>query len=106
MRTMRRIPRRARFASSLPAPTCRNGRSPPWNSMNAPSRAARFFKIGVGLFLMASGLAVTALLFIPYRKAMETRAWTETPCEILESYRQEEQQSEFSQPVQRVFIKY
>lgn len=74
--------------------------------MNPPSRAARLFKIGIGLFLMISGLAVTAMLFIPYRKAMETRAWTETPCEILESYRKEAKESEFSQPVQRVFIKY
>ncbi len=74
--------------------------------MNTPSRAARLFKIGVGLFLMISGLAVTALLFLPYRKAIETRTWTETPCEILVSFRKEEQVSEFSQPVQRVFIKY
>ena len=74
--------------------------------MSTPSRAARLFKIGVGLLLMFSGLTVTALLFIPWQKAMETRAWTETPCEILESYRQEQRQSEFSQPVQRVFIKY
>ncbi len=74
--------------------------------MNPPSRAARIFKIGVGLLLMLSGLAVTALLFIPYRKAMDTRAWTETPCGILESHREERTESEFSQPVQRVFIKY
>lgn len=74
--------------------------------MNAPSRAARYFKIGVGLVLMLLGLAVTAMLFIPYRKAMATRAWTETPCIILESRREEKVESEFSQPVQRVFIKY
>ncbi len=74
--------------------------------MSAPSRAARLFKIGVGLFLMVSGLAVTALLFLPHRKAMETRAWTGTPCEIVESYRKEERVSDFSQPMQRVFIKY
>lgn len=74
--------------------------------MSHPSRAGRLFKLSVGLFLMVLGLAVTALLFIPYRKATETRAWTETPCEILESRREEKSESEFSQPVQRVFFKY
>jgi Protein of unknown function (DUF3592) len=74
--------------------------------MTAPTVAARLFKVGVGLFLVAAGLAGTVLLFIPWRRAMETRAWTETPCLVAESYRDEQRISEFAEPVHRVFIRY
>jgi hypothetical protein len=74
--------------------------------MTAPTASARIFKLCIGLFLMAAGLAVTALLFIPYNRAMETRAWTETPCMITESRMEEYRISELAEPVARVFIKY
>jgi hypothetical protein len=74
--------------------------------MSEPTVSARLFKLGVGLFLVAAGLAGAVLLFIPWRRAMETRAWTETPCVITESYRDEQRVSELAQPVHRVFIRY
>jgi hypothetical protein len=74
--------------------------------MSTPTVSARIFKICVGLFLMLSGLAGTTLLFIPYRRAMETRSWTETPCEITESRVDEYRISELAEPVARVFLKY
>ena len=74
--------------------------------MSTPTVSARIFKLCIGLFLMASGLAVTGLLFIPYHKAMETRAWTETPCVITESRMDEYRISDFAEPVARVFLKY
>jgi hypothetical protein len=74
--------------------------------MSRPTASARILKLCIGLFLMAAGLAGTALLFIPYRRAMETRAWTETPCEITESRMDEHRISDFAEPVARVFLKY
>lgn len=73
---------------------------------SAPTLSARLFKLGTGLFLMAAGLGGTALLFIPYRKALLTRSWTETPCQVVKSYRDEQRMSDFAEPVQRVFIHY
>lgn len=49
------------------------------------SRAARLFKAGVGAFLVVLGAGVTALLFVPYRRAMETRSWTSVPCVVTRS---------------------
>lgn len=74
--------------------------------MTAPTVSARIFKIAVGLFLMVSGLFGTVLLFIPYRRAMETRAWTETPCVITGSRMEEYRISDLAEPVARVFLKY
>ena len=74
--------------------------------MSTPTVAAVVFKLGTGLVLMATGIAVTALLFIPYRKAMQTREWTETPCVIIESRIDEQRVSDFAEPVHRVFLKY
>lgn len=54
-------------------------------SAGGTSRAARFFKAGVGAFLVTLGLGVTALLFVPYRRAMETRQWTTVPCVVTRS---------------------
>jgi hypothetical protein len=75
-------------------------------SMSAPTVSAVAFKLGTGLFLMLAGLAGAALLFIPWRKAMETRAWAETPCVIIESRIDQQQVSDFAGPVHRVFLKY
>jgi hypothetical protein len=74
--------------------------------MSAPTVSATLFKLGTGLFLMLAGLTGTALLFIPWRRAMETRSWTETPCVIVESRIDQERMSEFAEPVARVFLKY
>lgn len=71
--------------------------------MSTPTLSARLMKLGTGLFLMVIGLAVTALLFIPYRRAMETRHWTETPCLIAESRMDEAGGSENTN---RVFLRY
>ena len=71
--------------------------------MSAPTLSARMIKLGTGLFLMAIGLAVTLLLFIPYRRAMETRSWTETPCIVLDSRIEEAWDGE---RVARVFLSY
>lgn len=74
--------------------------------MSAPTVSAVIFKLCTGLFLMIAGLAGAALLFIPWRKAMETRAWTAMPCVIIESRIDEQRVSDFAEPVQRVFLKY
>jgi hypothetical protein len=58
------------------------------------------------MFLLLAGLAGAALLFIPYRRAMETRSWTETPCTITESRMDAPRQSDFAEPWTRVFLKY
>jgi hypothetical protein len=74
--------------------------------MSTPTVSARILKLCIGLFLMASGLVTTGLLFIPYHRAMETRAWAETPCEITESRMDEYRISDLAEPVARVFLKY
>lgn len=74
--------------------------------MNSPALSARIIKLGIGIVLMASGLSVTALLFLPYRRAMETRSWRETPCVITESRVGEDQVSQFKEPVARVYLRY
>ncbi len=73
---------------------------------NAATTSARLFKLGIGLFLVVSGLAVTALLFIPWRRARETHQWTETPCVIEESYSREVQSGDLANTTHRVFIRY
>ena len=74
--------------------------------MSTPTVSALAFKFGTGLFLFVSGILVAALLFIPWRKAMTTRAWTRTPCRIVESRIDEQRESDFSGPVHRVFLRY
>jgi hypothetical protein len=71
-----------------------------------PTASARFFKLGVGVFLMLTGLTVTALLFIPWQRAKETRAWSETPCVITESYSKEAQSGDLANTTHRVFLRY
>ncbi len=74
--------------------------------MSKPAVSARIIKLVMGLILMLSGLVTTALLFVPYRHALETRSWTETPCVITGSRMEEYRISDFAEPVARVFIKY
>jgi hypothetical protein len=74
--------------------------------MNTPTVPARLFKLGVGLLLMLAGVAVSILLFIPYHRARETRAWTETPCVISENRMDRYNISDLAEPVARVFLKY
>ena len=74
--------------------------------MPPPTLSARIFKLGIGLLLVLSGLAVTALMFIPYRRAKETLTWTETPCVITESYGQETQSGDLTDTTHRVFLRY
>ena len=71
--------------------------------MSTPTLSARIIKLSVGLFLMALGIAVTVLLFIPYQRAMETRSWTETPCTVAECRMDETYDGE---RVARVFLRY
>jgi hypothetical protein len=71
-----------------------------------PSGSARLLKIGLGASLMAAGLAVTVLLFIPWRRAKETHAWTKTPCVIVESYAREVQSGDLTHTTHRVFLRY
>jgi Protein of unknown function (DUF3592) len=63
-------------------------------------------KAGIGLCLMLTGLGVTALLFVPYRRAMQTRAWTETPCTITASRMVQTPERENPSPPWRVFLEY
>jgi hypothetical protein len=74
--------------------------------MTSPSLSARLFKLGIGLTLVITGLAVTALLFIPYYRAKETRGWTETPCVITVSEQKEDHSGDLSKTTHRVFISY
>lgn len=39
----------------------------------------------MGLFLAAAGVLFSAVLWRSYQRAMETRAWVETPCRIVSS---------------------
>ena len=75
-------------------------------AMTSPSLSARLFKIGVGLTLVLTGLAVTALLFIPYTRAKETRSWTETPCRITESRIEEAHSGDLADLTYRVYIRF
>lgn len=77
--------------------------------MNSPApttRGARILKACIGLFLMAAGLSVTALLFIPYRRAMETRQWTETPCVVTDSRMEQAEEAGNPNPPWRVYLDY
>lgn len=74
--------------------------------MTSPTLPARLFKIGVGLTLVITGLAVTALLFIPYQRGKETRAWTETPCVITESTEKEAYSGDLADLTYRVYVSY
>ena len=74
--------------------------------MTSPSLSARLFKIGVGLTLVLTGLAVTALLFIPYSRGKETRSWTETPCTITESRIEEAHSGDLADLTYRVYIRF
>lgn len=78
--------------------------NPPDNAV--PTVSARLLKIVLGMSLMAAGLAVTVLLFIPWRRAKETHAWTETPCVIVESYTREVQSGDLAHTTHRVFLRY
>ena len=78
----------------------------PAHAVAASSLSARLFKIGIGVTLMLAGLAVTALLFIPWHRSKETHTWTETPCVITESYAREAQSGDFSQTSHRVYLRY
>lgn len=50
-----------------------------------PRRAGRIWLACMGLFLALAGLLFTAVLWRSYQRAMETRAWIETPCRIVSS---------------------
>ena len=71
-----------------------------------PSRAARLIKGAVGTFLLCGGLAVTALLFIPYRRAIETRSWPAVPCTITRSDLQPLRIADSAAPEWRVLLAY
>jgi Protein of unknown function (DUF3592) len=78
----------------------------PLPDMTDHSRRARLLKTVVGTALVIVGLAGTALVFIPYRRAMETRAWTETPCVITGSYIDTPPGPAGRQPAYRVHLAY
>jgi len=74
--------------------------------MPSPTLSARLFKFGIGLTLVITGLAVTALMFIPYHRGKETRSWPETPCVITESYEKEGSLGDLTSSSHRVFLRY
>jgi len=90
------------------SPDCRDrqDRATPVPEPAVSTASARLFKIGLGATLMISGLAVTALLFIPWRRAKETHAWTETPCVVTESFSREVQSGDLAHTTHRVFLRY
>jgi hypothetical protein len=49
------------------------------------ARAGRWWLAFIGVLLACAGLIFAAVLWRSYQKAMETRSWSETPCEIVTS---------------------
>jgi hypothetical protein len=47
--------------------------------------AGRWWLAFIGVLMACAGLLFAAVLWRSYQKAMETRAWSETPCEIVSS---------------------
>ena len=54
-------------------------------SARDPRRAGRIWLAFMGLFLVLAGMLFTGVLWRSYQRAMETRAWIETPCRIVSS---------------------
>lgn len=61
--------------------------SPSSSPQNAKegNRAGRIWLASMGVFLSLAGLLFTGVLWMSYHRAMETRAWIETPCHIVSS---------------------
>ena len=60
----------------------------------------------MGLFMMAAGLLFTGVLWQSYQRAMETRAWIETPCRVMSSIVLSEHPTPHSPMAYRLGIQY
>ena len=69
-------------------------------------RAGRIWLACMGLFLAVAGLVFTAVLWHSYQRAMETRAWIETPCRIISSIVLSEHPTPHSPMAYRLGLQY
>lgn len=60
----------------------------------------------MGLFLALAGLLFTVVLWRSYQRAMETRAWIETPCRIVSSVVLSEHPTPHSPMAYRLGLQY
>lgn len=78
----------------------------PSNHATSTSHAGRIWLATMGVFLTLAGLIFTGVLWRSYSRAMETRAWTETPCRITSSIILSEKPSPHSATVHRLSLRY
>jgi hypothetical protein len=71
-----------------------------------PSAAGRAWLAAMGLLLVCAGALFTAMLWQSYQRAMETRAWRETPCDITSSLVLSERPTPHSPMAYRAAVHY
>lgn len=70
------------------------------------SAAGRAWLAVMGLALVCAGALFTAVLWRSYQRAMETRAWRETPCEVTSSLVLSERPTPHSPMAYRAAVHY
>lgn len=75
-------------------------------SARDPQKAGRIWLASLGLFIALAGLLFTGVLWRSYQRAMETRAWIETPCRILSSVVLSEHPTPHSPMAYRLGLQY
>lgn len=73
---------------------------------HSDSRGGRIWLAAMGVSLALAGVLFTGVLWRSYRRAMETRAWLETPCRIVSSIVLSERPTPHSPTAYRLAVRY